>query len=102
MHLDVDRVAFRPEFATSILERADEFAFLGIHGDGRLARHQLPTQRFVDMFELRIPIGMLRALEAFAIGLQTEAEFFQQSRHHLHRDVSLLGEGVHEVALTPR
>jgi hypothetical protein len=103
MHVDVDRGPCRVELAPPILERADQFTLLRIDGDRGLARRDLATQGLVDMLELRIPIGMLRALKAFPIGLQPVAEIVQQPGHHLHaRGVALLTEGVDEVALTAR
>ncbi len=71
---DLDRLTLRPIVAAAVLKLADQFLLLGVdryHGlIGRLKRLDLG----VDVFELRVAIGMFAAL----LGLEVEmATIFQ-------------------------
>ena len=103
MDVDVLRIALCPEFTPRILVGAHQFFLLRVHRDDGLVHGELAPDRLTDVLKLRIPVRMLRALEALAVRLQAVPQFLQQPRHHLHaRGVSLLRERGDEVALTPR
>lgn len=70
MHPDVLRIPVGAQLAARVLVGADELLLLRVHRDDGLVRVELVTDGFVDVFELRVPIRMLRAFEAFAIRLQ--------------------------------
>jgi len=62
MDADLFGRALRPPFAPGILEVADQFLLFRINRDRRFARGQRRLDQFVDVVELRVPIGMVRSL----------------------------------------
>src|SRR5882757_717468 len=103
MNLDVVGITMRSEFATAVLEIPDELLLLRVHGDDRLVRFELSTDRLVDVFELRVAVRMLRAFEPLAIRLKAVPELLEQPRHHvLVRLMALLLECCDDVSLAAR
>jgi hypothetical protein len=74
VHLDAFWAAFRAIVGAAVLIVADEFLLLGINRDDGLPRSLCGNDFRVDVLELGIPVGMLRAFVRLAIGLPREAE----------------------------
>ena len=64
------RLALGLPLPATVLERADEFLFLGIHRDHRLAALLKALDRGVDILELRIAVRMRSAFLGLAVALQ--------------------------------
>src|SRR3984885_8876460 len=73
VHLDAPRPARRPIVGSAILEIADQFFLLRIYGNDGLVFGLRGNHFLVDVFELRIAVGMVRSLIRLAIGLPREA-----------------------------
>ena len=86
VHVDAQRIALRPIVGAAVLEVADQLLLLRVDGDDRLPfglrRHDLR----VDVLELRVAIGMLRAFVRLAIVLAREAELHQLLAHRVGAD----------------
>jgi hypothetical protein len=61
--------------------------FLGVDRDYRLARILKRQDLCIDMFELRIAVGMLRAFLGFPVDLPTIPEPFEQPRNAARRNL---------------
>jgi hypothetical protein len=83
-------VTLATQFATSILEIPDKFFFLGVDRDRRFAGRDRGLHRGIDVFELRIAVGMLRALAGLAVGLTAVFQRAQQLANHLLADFEAL------------
>src|SRR5215468_393144 len=77
VHVHTPRIAFRTVIGSDILEVADQLLLLRIDGDDWLLSGLRCNDLRVDMFELGISVGMLRAFVRLAIGLAREPEFHQ-------------------------
>jgi hypothetical protein len=62
-------IAFRAIIGSAILEVADQFLLLRVDGDDRLMLSLRRNGFRVDVFELGIAVGMMRAFIRLAIGL---------------------------------
>lgn len=71
--------------AAHVLELADEFLFLRIHAENRIARRKKCLTLFSQILELLIAIRMRRSRESFDVHTQREAQFRQQSPHGFRR-----------------
>src|ERR1019366_9822745 len=82
-----------PPLTPRFLKLADELLLLGVDTDRRLARGDRRAHPLIDQPKLRIAIGMLRAFQGLAIGLQAVPERTQQlsDRREVHV-VTLLTE----------
>ena len=58
VHADLFGITLRPPFLSAVLEIPDQLLLLGGHGDGRLLSLQKALYLFVDVFELRIAVGV--------------------------------------------
>jgi hypothetical protein len=81
MRLDAFRLAFGLPLASTVLVITDQFLLIGIDGDHRLIGGEKCVGLGVDVFELRVAIGVLRALTNLGVGLQAVAKLSQQSAH---------------------
>ncbi len=86
MHVDAARRAFRAPVRSAVLEVADELFFLRIDGDDRLMVRLRRNDVCIDMLELRVAVGMFRALMRLAIELARKAEFDQFLAHGVGAD----------------
>ena len=64
--------------AAAVLELADQLLLLGVDRDRRLTRRDRRRHALVDVPELGVAIGVLRALQRLAVGLQAVAQRTQQ------------------------
>ncbi len=87
VHAHVLRLALGSPFPTGVLEIADQFLLLRVHGDHRLVLGQGRLNRVVDEMELGVAVGIVGALERLAIGLQGELLFLQQFANHRVADL---------------
>ena len=67
-------IALRTIIGSAILEVADQFLLLCIHGDDGLSLGLRGNDFRVDVFELCIAVGMVRSFIGLAIGLAREAK----------------------------
>ena len=74
----LDRFAPALPFASAVLELADEFLFLGVHRDDRLAATLKLPHAGVDVLELGVAVGVLAAFFGLAVGLQAVAQALEQ------------------------
>lgn len=74
VHVAVDGIPGRAEFAPAVLGRPDQLFLLRVHGEDGLVRGEVTTDRVVDVLELRVPIGMRGAFQIFAVRVQPVAE----------------------------
>src|SRR5215813_9740826 len=65
------------QLLTAVFKIPDELLFLRIDRNRWLTRRQRSLHGDIDVFELRIAIGMLTALSGLAIGLTAEAQIAQ-------------------------
>src|SRR5450631_396922 len=100
VHLHAPRIAFRAVVGATILVVADQLFLLGIDRDDRLPRGLCGDYLGVDVLELRIAVGMLRALVGLAVRLPAVTERRQQSLHAAGADLValLLQRGRHPRA----
>src|SRR5208337_1450590 len=80
-----------------VLEPTHQLLLLGVYRDGWLVPLQLSLDDLVDVFELRISIGMASSLQRLPVGLETVFQVMQKSRHQGVTDlialrVQLLGQ----------
>src|SRR5438132_17512 len=80
------RVPGGPPLAPAILEVPDQFLFLGIHRDHRLAPLLEGPDLAVEVRELGVAVGMGRPLFGLAVALQAVVEPVQQLRDRLVAD----------------
>src|SRR5207253_8749400 len=103
VHLHALRIAFRAIVAATILVVADQLFLLGVDRDDRLPRGLCRNRLGVDVFELRIAVGMLRALVGLAVRLPAVAERRQQSLDAAGADrVALLLQRVRQLVVAFR
>ena len=80
------RVPLRTPFPPGHRQPSQLLPFLGVHADHRVTAGLVVFDLLVDIPELRIPVGMLGALQGLGIGLQAEASPAQQPSHRRSRD----------------
>ena len=71
------------QLAASVLEVANQFFLLRVDRAGRLACGLKRIDPRVDVFELRVAVGMAGALAGLAVRLQAEAQMAQQPSNQL-------------------
>jgi len=71
-------IALGPQLPARVLERADELLLLGVDADHGLAQGELQLDRGVEMGELGVAVGVARALERLAVGLEAVAQLVEQ------------------------
>jgi hypothetical protein len=99
MYADFFRRTLRRPLAPVVREVADRLILLGVDRDGRFARGQRRLHLIVDVVELRIAIGMVRALPCLAIELQTVIKLVEQLAHRGAADlVAWLPQPLAELA----
>ena len=74
MHLDPLGVACRRPLGTAVGVVAQQFLFLGVDTDNRLAVVDEPIRLGVDVAELSVTVGMLATLVDLGVGLQRVAQ----------------------------
>ncbi len=86
--VDVDplRLPGRPVLASGVLEVSDQFFFLRVHRDHRLACSHMLTDLACQIRELGVAVFVLGAFGDFGIGLQAKAHLVQHPRHRPVRD----------------
>jgi hypothetical protein len=77
----VGRLAARSPRATRRLEIPHQFLLLRVDGDRGVSAPEQPPDALIQVGELRIAVGMGRALACLPIRLQTVPGVFQQGRH---------------------
>ena len=98
MHVHAPWLAFRAIIGSAVLEVADQLLFLGVDGDHRLLLGLRRHDFRVDIFELRVSVGMFGAFIRLAIGLAREPELPQLLAHRVGADrMSHLGQGRREL-----
>src|SRR6185295_11566237 len=92
--------ALAAQLSAAVLEVAHQLLFLRVDRDRRLASGECGLHLGVDVFELRIAVGMLRALAGLAVGLTAVVQRAQQQADQLlaHRE-ALLVQRRDDVAL---
>ena len=75
VYVHAPRVAFRAIIGSAVLEVADQLLLLRVDGDDGLLLGLRRNDFRVDVFELGIAVGMLRAFIRLAIELAREPEF---------------------------
>jgi hypothetical protein len=91
------RRAFPSPLLARIVEMADEFLFLGIHGNDGLSLPQGQLHLSVDVPELRVPIRMPGPFLGLPVALQAVIHLPQQLRHFFVADgVSAAGQFVRQ------
>src|SRR5215470_5975582 len=98
VHVDALRVALRTIIGSAVLEVANQLLFLRIdRDDGLLLGLRRDCSR-VDIFELGVAVGMLRAFIRFAVGLARKPEFHQLCAHRVGADrMPHLGQSCSEL-----
>ena len=93
--------AFAPQLSAGSPEIADQLLLLGVDGDGRLSAPPETLDPIVDVLELCIAVRVLLAFAGLGVGLQAEAEVFEQAADQIGADlIVLLGQRGGEMALT--
>src|SRR6516225_9824250 len=82
VHTHLLRVSLRPQLPPVVFEVAHQFLLLRIHGNDGLAIGLKFPDPIADMVKLRIPVGVRRSLQRFAVGLQTILHAMQDLGHH--------------------
>jgi hypothetical protein len=95
-------LALAAQLSTAILEVAHQLLFLRVDRDRRLAGGERRLHLSVDVLELRIAVGMLRALAGLAVGLTAIVQLAQQHADQLLAHLeALLAQHRGDVALAP-
>ena len=68
------------QLTSAVLERPHQLFLLGVHRNRRLPGGHLLLHLIIQVLELRVPVGMLAALEDLPIGLQAVLQLVQQLR----------------------
>ena len=98
MHVHALGIAFRTIIGSAILEVADQFFLLRVNGDDGLLLGLRGNDFCVDVFELGVAVGMVRAFVRFAIELAREAELYQLLVHGVGADrMSHRGQGRRQL-----
>src|SRR4249919_3734534 len=71
------RLALAAQLSTAVLEVAHQFLFLRVDRDRRLAGGECGLHPGIDVLELRIAVGMLRAFAGLAVGLTAIVQLAQ-------------------------
>src|SRR5271165_509391 len=71
------RLALAAQLSTAVLEVAHQFLFLRVDRDRRLAGGECGLHPGIDILELRIAVGMLRAFAGLAVGLTAIVQLAQ-------------------------
>ncbi len=87
---DRSRLALRPPFPAAVPERPDQFLFLGVHADHRIAIALAGPDLLADIPELRVPVRVLAALDGLGVALQTEPLLPEQVTDGVRRDLMAL------------
>ena len=74
VHLHASRIALGPIVSTAVAIVADQLFLLRVHRDDGLVRSLRRNHLGIDVFELRVAVGMLRALVRLAVRLPAVAE----------------------------
>src|SRR5207342_2610736 len=100
--VDADRLwlALAAQLSTAVFEVAHQFLFLRVDRDRRLAGGECGLHPGIDVLELRIAVGMLRAFAGLAVGLTAIVQLAQQRANQLlaHHE-ALLAQRSGDVAL---
>jgi hypothetical protein len=83
MHPHRFGLALRTELTSCILKVTNKLLLLRVDRDGRLSSDLERIDLRVDVFELRIAVGMACALAGLAVRLQAEAQTAQQPSDQL-------------------
>ena len=81
VHVDLVGATFRTVVATRVLVGADEFLFLGVDRDHRVAGGLKGFDLRVDVFELSVPDDMMAAFQALQI--KASGRIWYLSRNYL-------------------
>ena len=76
-------LALGPPFPAAVLEVLHQFLLLGVHTDHRIPSRAELVHPFVEVGELRVPVGVLATLDGFGVGLQAETLRAEQFRDGL-------------------
>jgi hypothetical protein len=97
--LHLHRIAGGAPLPPGVRQLPQLFLLLGIDADDRLTTGLVLLDLLVDVAELRVPVGVLLALQRLGAGLQAEALPFQKPPDGRSGDrVSLPGQLLCEVA----
>jgi hypothetical protein len=100
MHPDRLRIALGPQFPTTILEVSNKLFLFGINRYRRLPCRLKRADPRIDVLELRVAVGVVRALAGLAVRLQAEAQAAQQPSNQLLADGEIkLGQCTGEMTL---
>src|SRR5271165_6300607 len=93
VHVHAPRIAFRTIVGSAVLEVAEQLLLLRIDGDDGLLAGLRRNDFRVDVFELGVAVGMVRAFIRLAIGLAREPELRQLRADRIGADrMSHLGQ----------
>jgi len=102
MHPDRLGLAFGAQLAASVLEVTNQLLLLGVDRNSRLAGGLERLHLGVDILELRVAIGVVRALTGLAVGLQAEPQTPQQPSDQLLACAeTALGQRTGQITLAP-
>jgi len=100
MHPHGFGMALGTQLSSTVLEVANKLLLLRVNRDGRLAGGLECVDLPVDIFELSIPVRVVRAFAGLAVRLQAEPQPAQQpSDQRLARGEPALGQRTGEMAL---
>ena len=80
------RHARRLPFSAPIPEVADQFLLLRVDRDDRLVLREETVRRRIEIFKLRVAVGVRRALEALPRRLQPVAQLVEEPAHRRRAD----------------
>jgi hypothetical protein len=86
VHVHASGIAFRPPVAAGVAVVADQLLFLGIHRDHRLAGGLGCNHFGIDILELGVAVGVVRALVGLPVDLPREANLGEQLAHTVGAD----------------
>src|SRR5229473_7018036 len=86
VHFHALGIALGPPIATGVAVVADELFLLRVNGDHGLARCLGGKHFSIDVFELRVAIGVARAVVGFPVDLPRETDLGQQLAHAVGAD----------------
>src|SRR5882757_4766121 len=62
-------IPLAPQFPAAVLEVADQFLLLGVDGNRWITGDDCRLYRGIDVFELRVPVGVVGSLTRLAVSL---------------------------------